>query len=60
MNKAYFANKSCAICKRPAKYYRVMGNFSGCLCDSKDCDFKVQVKEKFFEIDQFANIKLND
>ena len=39
--------------------YRLMGNFSSYLCDDKECDIKIRIKEGFFKINQFEKIMPN-
>ena len=57
MERTYFGNQQCQLCKASAKFFRLMGNFKGFLCENKECDMKVQIKEGFFKIDALSNLK---
>ena len=59
MDKTFFGNKTCDLCHRPATMYRLMGNFSSYLCDDKECDIKIRIKEGFFKISPFEKIMPN-
>ena len=41
--KSYFLNKTCNICKSPAKIYRLIRGQHFLLCHNRDCSYKVEV-----------------
>ena len=47
-HKPYFKNKTCDICKQPAKLFRSIKNENYVLCDSKKCDLITKTKAGFF------------
>ena len=49
MNKRlFFENKKCDFCKRKAIIFRIIGNKTYMLCDSKKCDKLSRIREGFF------------
>jgi len=47
-NKPYFSNKTCQLCKKPAKMYRSTSEKNYYLCSDKACDLRSRIEAGFF------------
>jgi len=42
---SFFTNKTCDICKRPAKIFRTFNNKRYVLCEERECDLATKIRE---------------
>jgi hypothetical protein len=43
----YFANKTCDVCKKPAKLFRCIGDKHYILCDNPKCSQIIKIRESW-------------